>query len=88
VELASEEAQLFGTEKGAFTGATSAPGIFERASAGAMTKGSEAAGAKLTGGVVFLDEIGDLAPKVQAKRLPVLSGGVFYRIGTEGGPKY
>ena len=78
------EAQLFGTERGAFTGAISAPGVFERASAGAMPRGAEAAGAKLTGGVVFLDEIGELTPKLQAKLLPVLSGGVYYRLGTEG----
>src|SRR5262249_19538304 len=78
------EAQLFGTEKGAFTGAISAAGIFERASTGVMAKGNESAGAKLTGGVVFLDEIGELTPKLQAKLLPIMSGGVYYRLGTEG----
>jgi len=80
------EAQLFGTDKGAFTGAISSAGIFERASTGAMAKGSEPAAAKLTGGIVFLDEIGELSAKLQAKLLPILSGGVYYRLGTEGKP--
>jgi transcriptional regulator with PAS, ATPase and Fis domain len=44
----------------------------------------EEAGSRVTGGVVFLDELGDLMPVLQAKLLPVLSGGVFYRVGTEG----
>ena len=39
---------------------------------------------QMTGGVVFLDEIGELIPAHQAKLLPVLSGGAFYRVGAEG----
>jgi transcriptional regulator with PAS, ATPase and Fis domain len=51
------EAELFGFEKGAFTGAVkSKPGKFELAE----------------GGTIFLDEIGDLSPKLQAKLLRVL----------------
>src|SRR6185312_9768872 len=78
------EMQLFGTEKGSYTGASPRPGVFEAASTGHMTRGRVATAAALTGGIVFLDEIGELSDNLQAKLLPVLSGGVFYRIGTEG----
>jgi transcriptional regulator with GAF, ATPase, and Fis domain len=76
--------QLFGSSKGTFTGAIDRAGIFESASTGQMRRGDVPVGAAVTGGVVFLDEIGDLAPNLQTKLLPVLSGGVFYRLGTEG----
>ena len=60
------EAELFGYEKGAFTGATTRNiGKFELAD----------------GGSIFLDEIGEMAPGMQAKLLGVLQEGVFYRIG-------
>lgn len=78
------DAQLFGSVKGAYTGAIDRPGIFELASYGRMTRDDPAIGALVTGGVVFLDEIGDLTEALQAKLLPVLSGGTFYRIGQEG----
>ncbi len=61
------ESELFGYEKGAFSGADAAkPGIFELAD----------------GGTLFLDEIGDLDPKLQAKLLRVLDGNSYYRLGS------
>lgn len=75
------DAQLFGSVKGAFTGALDSPGIFERAKQGLPHETSVAAA--VTGGVVFLDEIADLSRNLQAKLLPVLSGGAFYRVGAE-----
>jgi two-component system nitrogen regulation response regulator NtrX len=60
------ESELFGHEKGAFTGATSRrEGKFELAD----------------GGSILLDEIGDMSPSVQAKVLRVLEEGVFERVG-------
>ena len=64
VDLA--ESELFGHEKGAFTGATQAqPGLFEAAS----------------GGTLFLDEIGDLELQVQTKLLRVLEEQKVRRLG-------
>jgi two-component system response regulator AtoC len=60
------ESELFGYEKGAFTGAyTRKPGKFEVADQG----------------TIFLDEIGDLSPAIQAKLLRVLEEKAFERIG-------
>src|SRR2546427_4780702 len=61
------EAELFGYEKGAFTGALQRkPGHFELAD----------------GGTLFLDEIGDMPLEVQAKLLRVLQDGTFKRLGS------
>jgi Nif-specific regulatory protein len=60
------ESELFGYEKGAFTGAAGRKiGKFESAHQG----------------TIFLDEIGEMAPGIQAKLLRVLQEGVFYRVG-------
>ncbi len=61
------ESELFGHEKGSFTGATDRRiGRFEEAD----------------GGTIFLDEIGEMSPALQAKLLRVTQDGSFYRIGS------
>jgi DNA-binding NtrC family response regulator len=61
------ESELFGHERGAFTGATSQKkGLIESAD----------------GGTLFLDEIGEIEPGIQAKLLRVLETGHFRRVGS------
>jgi DNA-binding NtrC family response regulator len=59
------ESELFGIEKGVATGVEARPGLLERGS----------------GGTVFLDEVGDMAPETQAKVLRVLENPVLFRVG-------
>jgi two-component system nitrogen regulation response regulator NtrX len=62
------ESELFGYERGAFTGAqTRKKGLFELAD----------------GGTLFLDEIGDMSPSAQAKVLRALQSGKISRVGSE-----
>jgi len=66
------ESELFGYEKGAFTGADKLkPGKFEMAA----------------GGVMFLDEVGDIPLALQAKLLNVLQSGEYSRLGGTGSIK-
>jgi transcriptional regulator with PAS, ATPase and Fis domain len=61
------ESELFGHEKGAFTGAAAQRiGRFENAN----------------GGTIFLDEIGEMSPQLQAKLLRVTQDGCFQRVGS------
>src|SRR5204862_8366481 len=60
------ESELFGHERGAFSGADSSKqGLFELANQGTL----------------FLDEIGDLDPRLQVKLLRILDGAAYYRLG-------
>lgn len=75
------QAQLFGVAKGAASGVSEKPGIFEQAMSG---HGKPAKSSDMTGGVVFLDEIGDLPPELQPLLLSVLTGAEVHRVGDEG----
>lgn len=68
ISVSLMESELFGHEKGSFTGAIKAhPGCFEQAS----------------GGILFLDEVGELDPNVQVKLLRALETKTIRRIGGE-----
>ncbi len=61
------ESELFGYEKGAFSGA--------------RAEGKKGLIEESAGGTLFLDEVGDLSPQAQAKLLRFLEEGEFYRVG-------
>ncbi|MEK7775322.1 MAG: sigma-54 dependent transcriptional regulator [Candidatus Zixiibacteriota bacterium] len=61
------ESELFGHEKGAFTGSVGRrEGLFHKAN----------------GGTIFLDEVGEMSPTIQVKLLRVLEDGSYYRVGS------
>lgn len=60
------DSELFGTTKGAFTGAVDKPGLFEAA----------------RGGTLFLDEVGELSPPIQAKLLRAIENKEGSRLGS------
>jgi DNA-binding NtrC family response regulator len=67
------ESELFGYEKGAFTGATSAyPGKLKLAE----------------GGTLFLDEVGDMSPQGQAKLLRAMESREFFRLGARSSTRF
>ena len=87
------EMQLFGIGQDRATEVGASIGIFEQAMTGyidpksARKKHSELYEdeiSRVTGGVVLLDEIGDLSDKLQAKLLRTLNGEIQYRVGMEG----
>lgn len=82
------EAQLFGVARRAFTQVDPRMGIFEAAARGHEPGGPTDQGAKITRGVVFLDEIGDLPFTLQPKLLLVLTGVEVFRRGGEGNPDF
>ncbi len=83
------ETQLFGIAPRVATDVGDRPGVFEIAGRGHMPKGKEITlGARITQGIVFLDEIGDLSPALQPKLLSVLTGAEVFRVGGEGNPEW
>lgn len=91
------DVQLFGVGKGVATGVTASVGIFEQSMTGCLDPKTAKAHRELvadarrnnliplaTGGVVLLDEIGDLTQQLQAKLLRVINGEMQFRVGMEG----
>jgi DNA-binding NtrC family response regulator len=76
------ESQLLGIGKSVATGVQERIGVFELAQSGRRVADGGTA-VRITGGIVFLDEIAELSQELQAKLLPILSGGVFHRVGAE-----
>ena len=95
------DTQLFGVGKGVATEVAARIGVFEQAMTGCLDPKTSKSHRELiqdarrndvvplvTGGIVLLDEIGDLAPALQAKLLGVLNGEMQFRVGTEGNSEY
>jgi len=96
------DSQLFGIGRGVATDVVPRIGIFEQAMTGCVEPKTPKSHRELitearkdgdliplaTGGVVLLDEIGDLAVELQAKLLRILNGEAQFRIGTEGNPDF
>lgn len=91
------ESQLFGVGKNVATEVAARVGVFEQAMTGCLDTKTAKSHPELvkearnndliplaTGGVVLLDEIGDLADELQVKLLRVLNGEMQFRLGTEG----
>lgn len=81
-------AQLFGVAKQAATNVSERAGIFEQAMYGHSSQDKKTDAAEITGGVVFLDEIGDLPSEHQPLLLSLLTETEVFRVGGEGNKKY
>lgn len=82
------QTQLFGVVKGAGTDVAARRGIFEQVMYGHAEKDKETKAAQITGGVVLLDEIGDLPSRLQPQLLSVMTGAEVFPVGGEGNPSY
>jgi transcriptional regulator with PAS, ATPase and Fis domain len=79
------DSQLFGCVAGAATNVAARKGIFRQALMGHQDAATRIpVAAQFTGGVVFLDEIGELGPSLQPKLLTVLAGAEISPVGAEG----
>ena len=79
------DSQLFGCVDGAATNVKARKGVFRQAMMGHQDANAHVpVAARFTGGVVFLDEIGELDPSLQPKLLTVLAGAEISPVGAEG----
>jgi DNA-binding NtrC family response regulator len=83
------QSQLFGILPRAATGVSGRSGVFEQAARGHKPKQAErTTEAKVTGGIVLLDEIGDLAENLQPLLLTVMTGSEVFPVGGEGSAEH